>query len=345
MYSQRALRPWPLALGWQFSPAFKGVLMKKFAWVALALVAAIGYSVNHAEARGGRGGGARGGGFRPGGNFGGGQNLGGQKLGGANLQHGAIRNNIGNGQLGKTQGLFGQHLPSAKSNVVGQAQGKVSQLQTNFTSKNEPFSPAWYADHPGAWQYTHPHADAWAVATVGATAAWLGLGAGYADGDEGTYYTSDDGTTSDDGSTGDEPVADNATQQNQQPDAAQLAALGAKDVPGDTEFLPLGVFALAPQGHQDATAVLQLSVTKDGILRGSYCDLISDQGQAVFGAVDKTSHRAAWTVGTGGRAVFDTTLDNLTRADGQVALEYPGGDVKQYTLARFENGNPTPDTQ
>ncbi len=140
----------PRARGWQFSPAFKGVLMQKCVWVALALVAVIGYSVNQAEGRGGRGGGGgpRGGGFRPGGNFGGGQNLGGQKLGGANLQNGAIRDNLGNGQWGKTQGLFGQNLQTAKSNAVGAAQGKASQLKTNFSSKNEPFTPAWYADHP-----------------------------------------------------------------------------------------------------------------------------------------------------------------------------------------------------
>ncbi|MEX2113337.1 MAG: hypothetical protein WD845_09140 [Pirellulales bacterium] len=320
--------------------------MKKCVWVALALVAMLGFSVNRADARGGGGfrGGARpGGGIRPSGNFGAGQNFGGQKFGGQNfgtgskLENSPLRNNAANGQFNKTQGMFGQQLQSTKANAVGGAQNKVSQLQANFSSKNEPFSPAWYADHPGAWQYTHPHADAWAVAGIGATAAWLGIGAGYAAADDGTYYTSDDSTTDQ------EPAADDATQPEQPQDAAQLAAAGAKDVPNDTQFLPLGVFALAPQGHNDATAVVQLSVTKDGILRGSYCDLISDQGQTIFGAIDKQSRRAAWTIGPGGKAVFDTTLDNLTQADGQVALEFASGDVKQYTLARFENGNPTPD--
>ncbi len=322
--------------------------MKKCAWVALALVAVVGFSIDRADARGGggfRGGGARpSGGYRPSGNFGAGQNFGGQRIGGQNFNDGSklenspLRSNVGNGQFDKTQGAPIQKLQSARTSAVGQAQNKTSQLQANFTSKNEPFSPAWYADHPGAWQYTHPHADAWAVAGIGATAAWLGIGAGYAAADDGTYYTSDDDSTDDDATTED-------TQPQQEQDAAQLAAAGAVDVPNNTQFLPLGVYALAPAGHSDATAVVQLSVTKDGILRGSYCDLISDQGQTIFGAIDKQSRRAAWTVGTGGKAVFETTLDSLTRADGQVALEFPGGDVKQYTLARFENGNPTPDAQ
>ena len=325
--------------------------MKKFVGVALVALAVVGLAVIQSEARPGGGGGfrggARGGGFRPSGNIGGGQNFGGQKFNGQNLGAGSklnnspLRNNVTNGQLDKTQGLFGQHLQSAKSNTVGQAQDRVSSLQANFSSKNEPFSPAWYADHPGAWQYTHPHADAWAVAGIGATAAWLGLGSGYGYVASDTYYTSDDGTTEE------EPATDEVqTEQESQPqDAAQLAAIGAKDVPNDTQFLPLGVYALAPQGHNDATAVLQLSVTKDGILRGSYCDLVSDQGQTVFGAIDKQSRKAAWTIGEGGRTVFETTLESLTQTDGQVALEFPGGEVKQFTLARFENGNPTPNAQ
>jgi hypothetical protein len=327
--------------------------MKNLVGVAFVALAVVGLAVIPAEARPGGGGGfrggARGGGVRPGGNVGGGQNFGGQKFSGQNfgadskLNNSPLRNNVTNGQFNKAQGLFGQNLQSAKTNAVGQAQNKVSSLQANFASKNEPFSPAWYADHPGAWQYTHPHADAWAVAGIGATAAWLGLGGyGYVAEDDGSYYTSDDGTTEEQTATDETPTE----QQPAQPlDATALVAIGAQAVPNDVQFLPLGVYALAPQGHSDATAVLQLSVTKDGILRGSYCDLVSDQGQTIFGAIDKQSRKAAWTIGAGGRTVFETTLDSLTQADGQVALEFPGGDVKQFTLARFENGNPTPNAQ
>jgi hypothetical protein len=332
--------------------------MKKFVGVALAALAVVVVMSSVAEARGGRGGGGPRGGFRSSGNFGGGQNFGGQRVGGQNLggqnfnngaklNSGAARSNIANGQFNKTQGLFGQNLQSAKSNAVGQAQNKVSSLQANFSSKNEPFSAGWYADHPNAWQYTHPHADAWAVAGIGAATAWLGWGGyGYATTDDGTYYTSDDGTTEDGSANAEETNQTQTAQQQSQPlDAAALVAIGAQAVPNDAEFLPLGVYALAPQGHSDATSVVQLSVTKDGILRGSYCDLVSDQGQTIYGAIDKQSRKAAWTIGAGGRTIFETTLDNLTQANGQVALEFPGGDVKQFTLARFENGNPTANTQ
>jgi hypothetical protein len=324
--------------------------MKKLVGVALVALTLVALATQ-AEARGGRGGGARGG-FRPSGNFGGqnvggqisgGQRFGGQNFDGAKLNDGAARGNVANGQFNRTQGMFGQNVQAAKSNALGQAQNKASSLKTNFSSRNEPFSPAWYADHPGAWQYTHPHADAWAVAGLGTAAAWLGMGGyGYAADDAGTYYTSDDGSTEE------QPATDEATPAEGQPQplsGAELAAVGAKDVPNDTQFLPLGVYALAPQGHSDATAVVQLSVTKDGILRGSYCDLVSDQGQTIYGAIDKQSRNAAWTIGTDGRTVFETTLDNLTQANGQISLQFPDGDVKQFTLARFENSNPTADAQ
>ena len=197
-------------------------------WVAVALLAVVGFATLDAEARGGRGGGPRGGGFRPSGNFGG-QNLGGQRFNsqnfgaGSKLNNSPLRSNITSGQFNKTQGLFGQNLQTAKSNAVGQAQNKASSLQANFSSKNESFSPAWYADHPGAWQYTHPHADAWAIAGIGAAAAWLGLGGGYGYvADDGTYYTSDDGTTEEEPATTDQTAQ---TEQQSQPlDAAQLAA-------------------------------------------------------------------------------------------------------------------------
>jgi hypothetical protein len=150
-----------------------------------------------------------------------------------------------------------------------------------------------------------------------------------------TVYTSEEETTEDD-SAAEEEDEDDATADDED-SAAALAARGAVDVADDSEFLPLGVFALAPAGQNLASAVVQLAVNHDGILRGSYCDLLTDQGQTVYGAVDKASNSAAWTVGPQGRVVFATTLENLTRASGPLAVTLPGGDTRQYTLARFQN--------
>jgi hypothetical protein len=108
-------------------------------------------------------------------------------------------------------------------------------------------------------------------------------------------------------------------------------------LPANTEFLPLGVYALAPAGQSDATAVVQLSVSKDGILRGSYCDLVSDQGQTIYGAVDQKSQRAAWKVGEQGQVIFETTLPSLTQSAGSALVYFANGDARQWILSRFEN--------
>ncbi|HBO46459.1 MAG TPA: hypothetical protein DD670_21530, partial [Planctomycetaceae bacterium] len=50
------------------------------------------------------------------------------------------------------------------------------------------FTPGWYAQHPNAWRFRHPHADLWAAAlTWPALANWLGTTVAYPY-DYGTVY-------------------------------------------------------------------------------------------------------------------------------------------------------------
>ncbi len=312
--------------------------MKKCSCFALLFCAIVGSALSELEARPGARGGAR---LR--GTFDRSPNLGrGSKpRSGPNLNG---PSKLGNGQFGKPDagelgsGPLGQKPPSAESSSrVGAARNKFSQLQANFSSKNEPFSPAWYADHPDAWHYTHPHADAWAVATLGAAVAWLGAEAVYPGGGDVTNVYTADGLVQQDEQVADEGVA------GAKETGADLAARGAVDVPNDTQFLSLGVYALAPVEHKQATALVQLSVTHDGVLRGSYVDLLSDQGQTVVGAVDKVSQRVAWTLGEHGPVVFETTLETLAQPEGPVSLQFADGRAHQYTLARYQS--PTSETQ
>ncbi len=312
-------------------------MSKRFS-VALALLVVFGLATGQAFGRGGARGGARGSAGRPSGNVGGG-NLGGGNIGGGGVGSqsrnfgGSPLGNNGAGQLGKSgvsalNGAnvrqlnvpggkqlnnfgagqfrnsnfdnFGQarQATSAQSQV-GAGQGRASQLQANFSSRNEPFSAGWYGDHPGAWQAMNPHADAWAAASMTGAWRWLGWGGAYGayptEEEDDSVYTSDvdnqDQQQPSDQTA--QQAAPNADEANVSPqDAAALVARGAIDLPANTDFLPLGVYALAPAGQSDATAVVQISVSKDGILRGSYCDLVSDQGQTIYGAVDQKTQRA-----------------------------------------------------
>ena len=288
----------------------KGNSMKNVVWLSLAVAVVSSVSASQADARGGGGGGRGGaGGGRPGGGISAGRS-GDRSIG---------DRQVGNREIGERGDRDSAQRAQAAGAAIknsGKFANKTSQLKTNYTGKNQPFSAAWYANHPRAWQYTHPNADAWAVASLGAAGAWLGLNAL----NNGNVYTA-------------ETEAADATDDS-------LAQEGETDLPADGSFLTLGVFALAPQQETDANAIVQLAINHDGIVRGTYVDLLTNQEQAIEGAVDKKSKRVAWRVGDNGSVTFDTQLASLTQSAGPVTLHYENGKTREWTLARFENDKP-----
>jgi hypothetical protein len=232
----------------------------------------------------------------------------------------------------------------------------------HYAHHNHPFSHGW--GHRGwGWGggWGGGWGNAWAPATLGAAAGWLGAEAlgsnagGYVPVD--TVYTSDDGSNDDNqdvaaqaGDTDDQTADanDDAAEENQNvadadapqappisSAAAELAKSGAVDPPKDAKLLPLGVYSIAPQGHTEASAMLQLAITKDGILRGSYYDLLSNEDHQVQGAVDKKTQRVAWTIGPKGKVLFETSLANLTQDKGPLSVHYEDGESRPWTIARY----------
>jgi hypothetical protein len=294
--------------------------MKKFSLLAVAAMAVV--LVLSAEQADARGGGARGG-ARPGGGH------------GFRPQGGNFSNrNFGGGAAG--QGAKASNLGSKAGNVAGKAQGQAAQAKSNFANKSQPFSPSWYANHPRAWQATHPHADAWAVAGFGTAAAWLGITAAAANGS--TVYTSD---ATDAAYEGDDMADDNSELTDEQTtaddSASELAKRGAAPTGNAADFLSLGVFKLSPQGQPNAWSMINLAVSKSGIVRGTYYDILSDQEQPIQGAIDKATQRVAFTIGTQGTIVFQTLLPDLTRDNGTITLQYNDGTKSQWTLSRQQD--------
>ncbi len=83
--------------------------------------------------------------------------------------------------------------------------------------------------------------------------------------------------------------------------------------------------------------MLQLAVTKDGVLRGTYYDLLTDKEQPVQGAIDKATQRVAFTAGPNGKTVFETSLNSLTQDVGPMALYFENGAARPWTVARFDD--------
>ena len=196
----------------------------------------------------------------------------------------------------------------------------------NFSSSQfSPFSPGWYAQHPNAWQLTHPYAgEAVVAATAAGLAGWLviadttGNGTGYV-----SSYTS---------VAVDETTPEEAAQQ-----ANDLAEFGTAEVPDTTQWKPIGVYAFRSARNSEATRLLQLAVSPEGIVRGSHYDLISGEVANVSGAIDKNQLRVSWTIGEAGKVVFECALSELTKPDGQVTAYFPDGQTGAWQISQYQN--------
>ena len=162
------------------------------------------------------------------------------------------------------------------------------------------FRPNWYVAHPHAWRAAAWTATAfWAGATWGRLSAYCGYppapvvynyGSTIVYQDNSVYYNG-------------EPVA---TAEEYAQQAAAIADQGEQAQPGEKEeWVSLGVFGMVRGDDTDANQIFQLAINKDGVLRGNYYDALSDSTLPVFGAVDKKTQRAAWTVGDRKDTVYE----------------------------------------
>lgn len=116
-----------------------------------------------------------------------------------------------------------------------------------------------------------------------------------------------------------------------------LEAGNAPAQPAATErYLPLGVFALAPAGAHDPSALIQLAIRPDGTLRGNYCDVVTGTSWPIEGSLQKHTQLATFRTAAPGSAEIEASLVSLTRTHGSVRLRLAGGELRDWNLARFE---------
>lgn len=208
------------------------------------------------------------------------------------------------------------------------AKTRAQSLQASLAGRTQAFTPAWYAEHPNAWRYTHPYAQWWAVAGVAGLSSWLGYSVASAS-------TATTGTTTAAATT--QPVAAETSSAAAETTANQAAAAP----PADLEWLPLGVFATSPKGASQAHVYQQLAVSKQGELKGNYYDAISNAVQPITGSIDRETRKATWSIGTKGGATFETTLDALVETPSTVTMK-SGSTSQEWELVQMEK--PADDT-
>jgi len=325
----------------------------------LTLFATLSMICAEVDARGGRGGGGgRAGGGRAG-TSGGGKNFSSRPGGGSSRAGGAISSpgghagpfgpgqfggqaagagqfssrpgSLGSGLAEKSplQGMLGQQagqLSGQPAKRNGQYQQNAQTKATEFQNGPQPFTASWYAQHPNAWQATHPRAGAAAVATTATVAAWVGA----------AYYApagSGDSTTT----VIYEAAPEQATISTALAVASTYAAQAAPAQPTNTEeWFPVGIYQLATSKSMPALLMLQLVVDHQGTLRGVYYDSITNTSHNIVGTLNPSTKVAQWRLESNSRVSFQASLDELTQSAGTLQVNVPTGPQK-WLLARVEN--------
>ncbi len=209
-----------------------------------------------------------------------------------------------------------------------QRQTRRDEVREQFHD-NHPRYDFW-KDHPNwaRWRWNRPYRWAtWGLLTGWSSGAWS-QPAYYSYGDN-VYYEGDTVYY------GTEAVATSEEYAQQ----AQAIATSAPEPADDTEWLPLGVFALTQDGESSGpapTIFLQLAVDKQGVIAGTVTNRETEEVQAIEGAVDKKTQRSAWVVEGKSSPIMETGLANLTKDEAPALLHFADGQTQQWLLVRLE---------
>lgn len=135
---------------------------------------------------------------------------------------------------------------------------------------------------------------------------------------------------------GDQPVA---TEEEYAQQAEAIATSLPETKPAPEDWMSLGVFALMPDDEPtgaEPTLFLQLAVSKQGILSGTFQDIVNDSVYQIEGMVDKQTQRAAWTAVGKTRPLMETGIVNLTQDTAPALVHFADGTTQQWLMVRME---------
>lgn len=128
-----------------------------------------------------------------------------------------------------------------------------------------------------------------------------------------------------------------ATTQEYADQANQLAAAGRSAEPDEgSKWTPLGVFALVAGDATNSDDVFQIAVNPQGIIRGNYHQVSTNQVVKLSGSVDRKTQRASWAIGDDAFPIYDTGVANLTKDATPILIHLKDGQTQQMNLVRLE---------
>lgn len=152
------------------------------------------------------------------------------------------------------------------------------------------------------------------------------------------YYNYGDNVYYDSGQVyyGDQAVASSEEYAQQ---AATIALDQPATAPAAEDWMPLGVFAVTTNGEPndvDPSMYLQLAVSKQGVLSGTFQNTTNDTAQQVEGMVDKETQRAAWVPKGKQAPIMETGISNLTQDTTPALVHFADGSTQQWMLVRLD---------
>jgi hypothetical protein len=100
--------------------------------------------------------------------------------------------------------------------------------------------------------------------------------------------------------------------------------------------MPLGTFAVAADEKDvDPSRVIQLALSKEGIISGTLYDTQTDKAYTVQGQVDKETQRVAFRIGESPNVIAETGLYNLTQDESPVLVHFNTKKTETYLLVRL----------
>ncbi len=118
----------------------------------------------------------------------------------------------------------------------------------------------------------------------------------------------------------------------------------AQQAAAQVDWLPLGVFAATPDGLKEPSVMVQLAVTKEGIIGGTAFDQKAGKSYNIQGTVDKNTQRAVWSYNDdkNNRIMMETSVNNLTQNESTGLVHYGPNDMRVVELVRLQEPNAQP---
>jgi hypothetical protein len=204
-------------------------------------------------------------------------------------------------------------------------------VRNNFFH-NDCFHGNWWRRYPGAWR-----AAGWVTAAaVFGTATWAACSSYCGYPAEPVYYDYGSNVVYE----GDTVYINGdvvGTQEQYAEQAITIADTGKQaEASKEEEWLPLGVFAMVQGEQVNGNDLFQLAINKSGTIRGNYYNALNDIDQPVYGAVDKKTQRAAWTVGDRKEPIYEVGIANLTKSETTMLVHFGKDRTQQWTLVRMD---------